>query len=522
MFRDRAPIGFAAIALVVAGCGVDASVTAERADRVAIVVPPIIADDDTNPDAGSGATLTPSDPRTSEPPASTSPAPPDTAIDGSAIDFGPDKPPKAYDEFLLAVLTDLELWWGEAYPTIYGGPFRPLEGGVYAAYPGRPGELPGCGSPITSYDDVQQYVAFYCGVGDFIIYDDGDDGLLTELAREFGAGTIGTVLAHEYAHAIQLRIGALDRALPTILTEQQADCFAGAWTGRAARGEAATVRYSDGDVRAGLIAMTKVADPVGVDQFTAGGHGSGFDRVGAFQVGFLEGPARCAEILDAPLPLTPNLLFENEVATGGNAPFGYGDDELMGFLPQDLNDFWDLELADRFPDLGPLRLTVVRSLDDVDCDDLRGDLARGTALCASTDRVYFYEPAALELYRTFGDFSVGYLLGKAWGEAVQESIDSELTGEERVLVNDCLTGAWVQTVTPVETGDPTQLFELPQPRLDGRTVTVSAGDLDEAIQTVLLIADLDADDDVIGNAFEKIDALRTGVIDGLDACLAEL
>jgi hypothetical protein len=268
--------------------------------------------------------------------------------------------------------------------------------------------------------------------------------------------------------------------------------------------------------------MTKVADPVGIDQFTAGGHGSGFDRVGAFQVGFLEGPARCAEVLDAPLPLTPNLLFENELATGGNAPFGYGDDELMGFLPRDLNDFWDLELADRLPDLGPLRLTVVRSLDDVECDDLRGDLARGTALCAPTQRVYFYEPAALELYRTFGDFSVGYLLGKAWSEAVQESIGSDLTGEDRVLLNDCLTGAWVQTVTPVETGDPAQLFELPQPRLEGRTVTVSAGDLDEAIQTVLLIADLDADDDVLGNAFEKIDALRTGVIDGLDACLADL
>ena len=73
----------------------------------------------------------------------------------------------------------------------------------------------------------------------------------------------------------------------------------------------------------------------------------------------------------------------------------------------------------------------------------------------------------------------------------------------------------------METSDPFT-FALPQPRLEERTVSVSAGDLDEAIQTVLLIADLDADDDVIGNAFEKIDALRTGVIDALDACLADL
>jgi len=517
MSAHRASVWLAAAAVVMAGCAAEVAVTAERADQIAVVVPPVV-------DRDAGSSTEPDDPPTSDP-ANTSPPDPTTTpgsvIDDTAIDFGPDKPPKAYDDFLLAVLTDLELWWSEQYPAIYGTPFEPLQGAVYAAYPGRPDDLPGCGAPSTSYEDVQQFVAFYCGVGDFIVYDDGDDGLLAELAREFGAGTIGTVLAHEYAHAIQLRFGALDRALPTILTEQQADCLAGAWTGRAARGEASTVRYSDGDVRAGLIAMTKVADPVGIDQFTMGGHGSGFDRVGAFQVGFLEGPARCAEILDEPLPLTPNLLFDNEVLTGGDAPFGYGEDELIGFLPEDLNDFWDVELADRFPALGPLRLTVVRSLDDVDCSDLRGDLERGTALCVPTDRVYFFEPAALELYRTFGDFSVGYLLGKAWGEAVQESIGSDLEGEERVLLNDCLTGAWVKTVTPVETGDPLQPFELPQPRLEERTVTVSAGDLDEAIQTVLLIADLDADDDVIGNAFEKIDALRTGVIDGLDACLAD-
>ena len=30
------------------------------------------------------------------------------------------------------------------------------------------------------------------------------------------------------------------------------------------------------------------------------------------------------------------------------------------------------------------------------------------------------------------------------------------------------------------------------------------------------------DDNVIGNAFEKIDAFRTGVIDGTDACIAQM
>ena len=51
-------------------------------------------------------------------------------------------------------------------------------------------------------------MAFYCGLGDFMVYDDGTGGLLFELADNFGPATIGIVLAHEYGHAIQQRSGA--------------------------------------------------------------------------------------------------------------------------------------------------------------------------------------------------------------------------------------------------------------------------------------------------------------------------
>ena len=517
MHRPRLLALVAVGAVAFSACAGSIEVTTERAEPIRVLDgdPTIIAP----PPAPSEPA--PDDPALDDPalddstPSTSSiPAPGGGNVDRDAINFGANKPARAYDDFLLAVMTDLELWWTQAYPAIYGEPFTPLEGDVYAAYPERPDDIPGCGAPRTTYADVQQYVAFYCGVGDFMVYDDGDDGLLAELAREYGAATIGTVLAHEYAHAIQLRIGALDRALPTITTEQQADCFAGAWTSRAARGEAATVQFSDGDVRAGLIAMTKVSDPVGIDQFVAGGHGSGFDRVGAFQVGFNQGPERCAELLDEPLPLMPNEFTQGDFSTGGDAAFGYGENDLVGFLPEDLNRYWDEELD--VAGLDRLSIVVVRSADDVSCDDLRGDLTLGTALCTSTGEVYFNEPAALELYQSLGDFAVGYLLGNAWSEAVQVALGSDLAGESRALLNDCLTGGWVKTVTPID-------FALPQPRLATRdSVRISAGDLDEAIQTVLRVGDTGIDDNVIGSAFEKIDAFRTGVIEGTDACLAQL
>ena len=350
-----------------------------------------------------------------------------------------------------------------------------------------------------------------------MVYDDGDDGLLAELARDHGAATIGTVFAHEFGHAIQLRSGVLDRALPTILTEQQSDCFAGAWTSRVANGESPLVRFGDGDVRSGLIAMTKVSDPVGLDQFVPGGHGSAFDRVGAFQVGFVEGLDRCVQLLDDPLPLVPNQFNDPREITpgGGDAIFGYGEGELMGFLPQDLNEYWDQELAGQVPGLEQVALRVVGSADDAACDDLRGDLDQGSAYCVSTNEVLFNETVALEMYEDLGDFSVGYLLGDAWSEAVQVALGSELDGEERDLLDDCLTGGWVKTVIPVDGA-------LPLPRLESRTAFVSAGDLDEAIQTVLLVADPGADDDVVGDPFEKIESFRVGVLQGTDACLAQM
>ncbi len=508
----------ASAAIVLAACGIDPAVVAQRADQLGF--DPAVIDP---PPPPATATAPPDEPATPDDPIVTTPDPAPTGSVppyAEAIDFGPDKPANDYDDFLLAVITDLELFWSQKYPAIYGDPFEPLGGKVYAAYPGRPDDIPGCGAPSTTYEEVQQYVAFYCGVGDFMVYDDSGDGMLAELAREYGASTIGTVLAHEFGHAIQLRAGNLDRNLATILTEQQSDCFAGAWTARVAQGKSPIVRYSDSDVTAGLIAMTKVSDPVGIDQFTEGGHGSGFDRVGAFQVGFNEGAERCAEVLDEPLPLVPNRFTSfDDQTSGGNAPFGYTEDELLGFLPNDLNLYWDQELADDIPAMGPLRLTVVSSASAASCADLRGDLSGGTALCASTGEVVVNESAAFDLYNSLGDFAIGYLLGSAWSEAVQQSLGSALTGEARALVNDCLTGGWVQTVILVDT--PAGI-DLPRPRAEGRTSTVSAGDLDEAIQALLLTADLGSDDNVVGSAFEKIEALRTGVISGTAACLAQL
>jgi len=474
---------------------------------------------------------------TSAPPADTQPEvtlPPIIAPELNAsipiedvVNIDADKPVRAHDDFVAVAFTDIERWWAEVYPTVYGSEFQPLEGGIYAGYPERTTAIPGCGEPATVYNDLQLYVAFYCEFGDFMAYDDGDgrNSLLTPLADAYGPAVMGIVLAHEYGHAIQSRTGALDQFLATILTEQQADCFAGAWTGQAYRGESPLLRLGDADVRAGLLAMLEVRDPVGTDQFVPGGHGSAFDRVGAFQEGFVNGPGRCAELLDAPLPLMPNQFQEqSDYQRGGNASYDCSDDPRATcrpapeFLADDINDFWTTALGPEFAVASPQ--AVAGDLASVSCAD-RVDLADEVVVCPAERSIVFDEPAIRELYDEFGDFSLGYFYGIAWGELAQEFLDSTLSGEPRALLNDCFTGAWVRDITPDSLGNTPRQGDRDGDG-DPDTVTSSPGDLDEAIRMAILVGDTGVNVDLVGSPFEKIESFRTGVLGGLDSCIAQM
>ena len=46
-------------------------------------------------------------------------------------------------------------------------------------------------------------------------------------------------MAHEYGHAIQARLGLDDQ--PTVVLEQQADCFAGSWIADIQKGDSKVV-----------------------------------------------------------------------------------------------------------------------------------------------------------------------------------------------------------------------------------------------------------------------------------------
>ena len=524
-----------AVALFAAACGPDGGVISITAAPTPSTAEPTISstsDTDTTTSAPPDTTTAPTAPPTSPPTTLPPIIEPElfTTVDISEVaNVGEDKPPREYDDFVGVAFTDIERWLEDVYPEVYGEPFVPLQGGVYVGYPEREEPIPGCGQSETEYAELQLFVAFYCVVGDFMAYDDGDgDGefgtsILAPLAQQYGPSVLGVVLAHEYGHAIQARIGALDRRLATIITEQQADCFAGAWTGQAFRGESPLLQLGDRDVSAGLLAMLSVRDPVGTDQFQPGGHGSAFDRVGAFQVGFLEGAVECATLIDDPLPLVPNEFRSlDDQARGGNASYDCREEPdpdactpAPVFLADDLNHFWATNLGD----FDPVTAVPLDDLARATCADPIQPMS-WVVTCPSTRTLFFDEPEIRDLYFEFGDFSIGYFYGIGWAEFVQNQIGTGRSGEPRSLLSDCFVGAWVRDITPDANNSTPRggRDENGDGVLEG--VVSSPGDLDEAIQMAIIVGDEGANIDVIGSPFEKIDAFRAGVLGGLDACAA--
>ncbi len=209
-------------------------------------------------------------------------------------------------------LADLQDFWTERFPDVYGDEFQPLQGGYFSVDPNDvdPSAYPNgvsCGSdPL----DVEGN-AFYCQAAgepnsDSISY---DRAFLTDLAEEFGDFIPDLVMAHEFGHAVQGRVGYPPAS---ILAETQADCFAGAWTSWVADGNAqyTTVRAPElDDVLRGYL---QLRDPVGTGLNEESAHGSYFDRVSAFQEGFADGAEACRDNFDTDRALTQQEFSTDE------------------------------------------------------------------------------------------------------------------------------------------------------------------------------------------------------------------
>jgi predicted metalloprotease len=428
-------------------------------------------------------------------------APADFPIVGAADDD--------IDRIARNALADLNTYWTEQFRPTFSQEFTPLAGGYFSVDPNNldPAQYPngkiGCGEPPAAVENN----AFYCGPsaeytnGDAIQY---DRAFLGELA--FGSGGSegygrfipALVMAHEFGHAVQGRVGYPFQA--SIAIETQADCFAGTWTKWVADGNAPhnTIRPAElDDVLRGYLLLR---DPVGTGANAGEAHGSYFDRVSAFQQGFDDGPTACRDAFGADRRYTQGTFSDADIATGGDAPYA----QTVGqFATQGLAEFFSAAFTQRghtftAPTLEPFDGKAPR------CDGKQPDT--DLVYCAADDTVGFDETDLTRpLYASEegGDYAVLTALAIPYGLAARDQLGLSTDDQDAIRSAVCMAGAFTAGVLNRES----------------KILSISPGDADESVSFLLGYSDdphVLADSGLTG--FQLVDVFRSGVFQGLSAC----
>jgi predicted metalloprotease len=414
--------------------------------------------------------------------------PPDTSnvkIEGDASD--------PVNKIVIQAIADLEKFWGEQFPTVYEKDFEPISGGYYAVYPSSD-------PPPPCAQDASEVAgnAFYCSTKDVVAWD--AEGLLPELRERFGDFVIPVVMAHEWGHAVQARSNFTAR---TVTKELQADCFAGAWSKHAKEDGVFDVTAADLDTA--LAGILELRDTPGTVHIDPNAHGSGFDRVSAFQDGFDNGLERCKDYRDdEPMVLELPFSTEEDAAREGNAPY----DSIVNGVPYDIEDYF----TQVYPELSNGKeWPPLRSIEPFHPDSppaCGGQSAEGFVLfyCVPDDYVGWDNVAGMpRVYEQGGDYAVATLLATQWGLAALTRLGDDSDEKTSTLRGDCLAGGYTASVI---------LYNRPETS----TYHISPGDLDEGIKALLVFRG-EGDVERQGAGWARVKAYRTGVIDGAVACV---
>ncbi len=376
----------------------------------------------------------------------------------------------ADDLLVRAGLDDVESYWAQAMATVFPGQkYAPIAGGFYSYT--STSKVPPCPG-VTKYSDVARN-AFYCPKGDLVAWD--DEKLIPGMRKQFGDFAIGIVMAHEVGHAIQARV-AFQGA--TVTREQQADCYAGAWVASVWNGYSKKFKVTLNELDAAVAGFLQLRDPIGTDANDKSAHGSAFDRVGAFQDGFINGAKPCSIYTDATVSaLLVELPFKSQSDANSGGTLAYDNAVSASFV--DLEDFWSTVFAQAGKQWTPLKGTV----------GVTPELAQ-------------------RAYKGIGDFAVSTLIGHGYATLVQKVVGEAGTPLQQSLQADCLTGTWAAS-----------LFLNDRPHA---AFHLSPGDLDEAITALLLqgdsAANVNSGKSTVGTSFMRITAFRTGFLSGIAEC----
>lgn len=399
----------------------------------------------------------------------------------------------AFDQEVKNAIADVQEFWRANYSKISGGrPYPELRGGIYSVDGTKIPAAARRNACLRQDPKGAENNAFYCTADDSVVYDRDPKHLVGQLGEKYGEFMITAVIAHEWGHAVQQRLGVFEAAPgakppPTIFTETQADCAAGAFIRTAQQGQTEHVSVTEQELEETLLGYLQVRDPppVTYEQIS---HGNGFDRLSAMADGIANGVVYCfgegfqqREFTERP------FTSDVDYAQRGNLPYAQiidptPDSADESTLQAELNSFWTQAAASVDK---PWKDVVVRQTGDPDCPDVQQ--TSEFDYCPAGAYVYFTDEFARQAYNSLpdkrvdrstgelaliddapADYSLGMLFVYGWSMAVRDQLFGEpIEDRDALLDASCYSGAFTASVNDGEQG-----FQLSPPDMDEATSAV--------------------------------------------------
>jgi predicted metalloprotease len=401
------------------------------------------------------------------------------------------------DNLAASSAVDIEEFWAATFGDSFNEKFTPVKELVSWDSDGVDGVF--CGNP--TYGNLN---AAFCVTQNIIGWDRGE--FLSGLRKTNGDMAVTMALAHEYGHSVQKQAKLVISGTQTLVQEQQADCLAGVYMRWVAEGNSPRFTLSTGDGLNNLLAaMISLRDPLHNERNTYTDqheHGSAFERISAFQFGFTDGPSSCAAI---------NMTEIN--GRRGNLPVLLPDD-ATGEVPvtaesvQSFTDAMGILFKPRYP--------PGVTFEPEQCPDAR--VHPPATYCPASNKIIVDLPELAKIGTppraqrgrglANGDYTAYSIVVSRYMQAIQHERGLVLDNAAAALRTACLTGVATVKLSG-HAGEP----EKP-------TITLTAGDIDEAVSGILVngLAASDVNGETVPAGFSRIDAFRVGVLGTEDRC----
>jgi predicted metalloprotease len=435
-----------------------------------------------------------------------------------------------FDQQIKNAIADVQAFWRTNYPQLSGGrPYPELRGGIYSVDGAKVGGALTRNACLRQAPTSAENNAFYCTADDSVVYDRNAGHLVAQLGDKYGSFIIAAVIAHEWGHAIQQRLGIFDsdsgmsQGRPaTIVTETQADCASGAFIATAQSGQTAHVSVDQQGLENTLLGYLQVRDPPPVSEEQIS-HGNGFDRLSAMADGIAHGVPFCFdEQFDQRQFTERPFTTEADYLQRGNLPYAQIVDPTpaspdQSSLQDVLNTFWTQAASSVDKSWNDVRS---EQTSDPQCPDVR---TSQFDYCPSGNVVYFTDQFARQAYNSLpdkeldkatgtvtltdsapADYSLGMLFVYGWSMAVRSQLfHASIDDRDALLAASCYSGAFTASIN---TGG-TEGFRLSPP------------DMDEATSAVIKLVPSDkaygAQDTT---ALQRIQSFTQGYFGGLTSC----